>query len=217
MGKLGMVAVALAFCVACAKGSADETGRGDAGAVGSADSGSGNGGGGGGGGGGGSDAGVPDAGADAGTDGGTKTSFGGPGPWPLDNVTYGANEGIQETPVVAVSTDETQNLWVATNAALYLMRPGQKTFQRFDGNGGKGNGNGDVALHLQNNAVTYCADLNFTSGDRTCRPGAASDPGISEIVGGGPNEVFVGYYGFHDYKAHGIERARRNGTLTRWQ
>lgn len=200
MGKLGKVAVAVALCVACAKGANEDTGntgRSDAGPIGSdagSDAGVGTDGG--------TDAGTgggTDAGTDAGTDGGTKVTFGGPGPWPMANVTYGANEGIQETPVVAVSTDETQNLWVATNAALYLMRPGQKTFQRFDGSGGKGNGNGDTALHLQSNPVTYCADVNFTGGDRTCRQGAAWDPGISTIVGGGSNEVFVGYWGYHDY------------------
>src|SRR5436305_903644 len=58
------------------------------------------------------DAGPPDAGdagtpTDGGTDGGL--TFGGPGPWPMTNVTYGGAEGIQESPVVGVSTDETQN------------------------------------------------------------------------------------------------------------
>src|SRR5713101_2075629 len=82
------------------------------------------------------DAGPPDAGPDAGpadagpadagpADGG---SFAGPSPWPLGNTTYGSTDGIQEGRVVGTSTDEKQNLWVATNAALYLMKPGNKSF-----------------------------------------------------------------------------------------
>lgn len=194
VGKLGIAAAALAVGVACAKGTADEIGKGpvDSGPVGDIDAGTQDAGGT-------EDAGSTDAGADAGTDGGTKASFGGPGPWPIANITYGAREGIQETPVVGFTTDESQNIWVATNAALYLMRPGQKSFQRFDATGGRNDGNGDVALHLQSNPVEYCADRFFDGGDKSCRFGAAADPGISEIVGGGPNEVFVGYYGFHDY------------------
>jgi hypothetical protein len=43
------------------------------------------------------------------------------------------------------------------------------------------------------------ADLSFPDGDRNCRDGAAGDPGITTIVGGGPNEVFVGYEGVHDW------------------
>jgi hypothetical protein len=147
------------------------------------------------------DAGPPDAGPpDAGpADAGPTAIFGTPGPWPVANVSYGFADGIQESPVVGVSTDEpilatdggvTQNLWIATNWALYLMRPGEKTAHRFDSNDG---------LHLQDNAVEYCADRDFEDGDKSCRSGAAWDPGISEIVGGGPNEVFVGYWGHHDW------------------
>ena len=164
----------------------------------------------------GTDAGTPDAGPadagtpDAGSDGGVIT-LGTPGPWPTGNVTYGAAEGIQESPVVGVTTDEpvslpgahagvTQNLWVATHSALYLMRPGETQFHRFDATTGspdapdsKGVGN---RLHLQSNPVKYCDEWTTI-----CSPaiGAASDPGISEIVGGGPNEVFVGYFGFHNW------------------
>ena len=125
--------------------------------------------------------------------------FGTAGPWAIANASYGFSDGIEESPVVAVSSDEpvvtkdggvSQDLWVATHNALYLLKPGDKTFKRFDARNG---------LHLQGNAVTYCADLNFQGGDRTCRPGSAADPGISTIVGGGPNEVFVGYWSFHDW------------------
>jgi hypothetical protein len=91
---------------------------------------------------------------------------------------------------VGTSTDENQNLWVATNVALYLMKPGKKQFRRYDVKDG---------LHLQTNPVSYC-DSSFKGGDKLCPIyGAADAPGISEIVGGGPDEVFVGYYGHHDW------------------
>jgi len=147
------------------------------------------------------DAGPPDAGPpDAGPPPGT-IMFGTKGPWPVANVEYGYADGIQEAPVVGVSTDEpvlqadggvSQNLWIATNWALYLVKPGEKTARRYDARDG---------LHLQGRQVEYCADQYFESGDKTCRYGAAADPGISTIVGGGPNEIFVGYWGAHDWNS----------------
>src|SRR2546426_9198485 len=50
--------------------------------------------------------------------------FGGSSPWGGANAKYGAVEGIREQPVVGATTDEAQNLWVATHSALYVMRPG---------------------------------------------------------------------------------------------
>jgi len=151
------------------------------------------------------DGGSPDIGTDAGpkvdggptTDGGTdggpndgRPTFGGPGPWPSGNVTYGYADGIQESSVVGVSTDERQNLWVATNSALYLLKPGDKSFHRYDARDG---------LHLPGNPVAYC-DSSLAGGDRSCPIfGAADPPGISEITAGGPDEVFVGYYSHHDW------------------
>src|SRR5438067_12685542 len=141
------------------------------------------------------DAGPPDAGPpDAGPPDAGPT-FGGPGPWPSGNVTYGQADGILAGDlgfdgIVGFSTDETQNQWVATHSALYLMRPGEKTFRRYDASDG---------LHLQSNPVQYCDD-SFLGGDRPCPIfGAAGNPGISEITGGGPNEVFVGYYSPHNW------------------
>ena len=142
------------------------------------------------------DAGPPDAGPDAGpadagpadagpADGG---SFAGPSPWPLGNTTYGSTDGIQEGRVVGTSTDEKQNLWVATNAALYLMKPGNKSFHRYDARDG---------LHLPGNSDASCGDPYGTM--TPCLHGDADAPGISEIVGGGPDEVFVGYFGHHDW------------------
>ena len=84
----------------------------------------------------------------------------------------------------------TQNLWVATNSALYLLRPGDRSFHRYDAHDG---------LHLPGNNAASCDD---SAGLLVpCPYGSADVPGISEIVGGGPNEVFVGYYGHHDWSS----------------
>jgi len=91
-------------------------------------------------------------------------------------------------PVVGVTTDETQNLWIATNSALYLMKPGDKSFKRFDAKDG---------LHLPGNPISECNDSAGML--RPCPNGEADSPGISEIVGGGPDEVIVGYFGHHDW------------------
>jgi hypothetical protein len=120
---------------------------------------------------------------------------------------YTRENGILETPVVGASTDETQNLWVATHEALYLLRPGEEVFHRFSAEQG---------LHLQSNPVAYC-DANFAGGDRACPIyGGAVDPGIMEIAGGGPNEVFVGYRG-HDPEGSGEwdDPYRHTGKLDR--
>ena len=74
------------------------------------------------------------------------------------------------------------------------MKPGDKSFHRYDAGDG---------LHLQSNPVQYC-DSNLALGDRSCPIfGAASNPGITEITGGGPNEVFVGYASDHNWGAPG--------------
>src|SRR5439155_6721081 len=124
------------------------------------------------------DAGPADAGpADAGPADAGGIKFGGPGPWPIGNVQYSWQDGLQEMPVVGVSTDENQNLWVATNAALYLLRPGDKTFTRFDGHSG---------LHLPGFPIPKCDD---SAGLLVpCPAGEAAPPGINEIVGGGAGE-----------------------------
>jgi hypothetical protein len=112
--------------------------------------------------------------------------FGTQGPWPLDTVVYDSSYGIQESPVVGMSTDETQNLWVATPSAVYLLKAGQKQFKRYDIHDG---------LHLAGNPVIYC-DIGYPDG--SC-PIPGEGFGISEIVGGGSNEVFVGYNGQHNW------------------
>jgi hypothetical protein len=67
------------------------------------------------------------------------------------------------------------------------MQPGETRFHRYDASAG---------LHLQGNVAASCDDSAATLSP--CPNGSAFDPGISEIVGGGPGEVIVGYYGFHD-------------------
>src|SRR5207248_7472520 len=112
--------------------------------------------------------------------------------------------------VVGITTDETQNIWLAMHGARYVMRaptatrPGDTTFRlRFDGSKGQhlkapNSYQPDTDLHLQNNPISY-TDIGLASGVNETILGAASDPGITEIVGGGPNEVFVGYFSFHDF------------------
>ena len=215
-GSLRILAVAVcAAAVACARGSDHPTpppvtdGGGDVGTDGATPDG-------------GNDGGT-DGSTDGGTDGGGPT-FGGPGPWPMHDVTYGLNDGILETPIVGMSTDESQNLWVATHQALYLLRPGQSKFTRFDSKAG---------LHLADNQITYC-DRDYSKEkptdpvpepDRACPiPGAADPSGISEVVGGGwgegyAGEVFVGYNGTHDWNdpndGSWADRFRHTGMLDR--
>jgi hypothetical protein len=152
-------------------------------------------------------------GSSTGTDGGGTASgapppapqFGGPGPWPIENRTYGPADGILEAPVVGASTDEAQNLWVATNTALYLLRPGAGTFRRYSSADG---------LHLMDNPdrirEDYCNSTAVVNG-------AAYPPGISTIVGGAADEVFVGYYGADEMNGDCTDppEARHSGKIDR--
>ena len=117
--------------------------------------------------------------------------FGTQGPWAVENVAYGSKDGVQETPVVGLSTDESQNRWLATPRALYLLRPGETTFRRFDERDG---------LHMGQNRAHYCNDRPIPV-DQRCTSdeswGVAAPEGINVIVGGGPDEVFVGYHAVH--------------------
>jgi len=127
----------------------------------------------------------------------------GPGPWPVANVTYGTSDGIAESPVVGMTTDGAQNRWVATHAALYLLRPGDKTFRRYDARNG---------LHLAGNPVMYC---DTWAPHPSCLAGAAVSPGITEITGGGAGEVFVGYAGHDDGSEDYTDPNRHTGKLDR--
>jgi len=92
----------------------------------------------------------------------------GAGPWPTAPITvYGSTQGLLEAPVSA-STDESENIWVVTQRALYLLAPGGKTFRRY----------------------TAADGLHFG-------PGWTDGPDITLVVGGSANECFVGYWA-HD-------------------
>ncbi len=161
---------------------------------------------------------TPDGGSNPTPDGGSPPSdagvaFGTPGPWPIANVLYRAADGLLESPVIGLTTDESQNRWVATRSALYLLRPGQTRFVRFAGAQG---------LHLADNPVSYC-DNNFpgpgvcgeSAAPRCPVYGAASERGITEIVGGGPDEVFVGYAGNDEGSGDWCDPNRHSGKLDR--
>ena len=136
--------------------------------------------------------------------GGSSGGFGGAGPWPIENRQYGASDGIAESPVIGASTDEAQNLWVATHAALYLLKPGEARFHRYTATDG---------LHLKDNPVRYCDDW---APNHECPIfGAAADPGITEIVGGSNGEVFVGYAGTMNGDGSWTDRDRHSGGLDR--
>jgi hypothetical protein len=112
------------------------------------------------------DAGVPDAGPpppDPHRPGGL-----GIGPWPASPIqVYGGAQGLLEAPISA-STDEAENIWVVTQRALYLLRPGDRLFRRYTGADG---------LHVG--------------------PGWTEPPDFTLVVGGRAGECFVGYYA-HD-------------------
>jgi len=124
-----------------------------------------------------------------------RIQFGTQGPWAIENDVYGGAAGILESPVVGATSDEAENRWVATQGALYLLRPGEKTFRRYTGEDG---------LHLPGFPARYCGDRPMQPGDhcgQTIEYGEAAPPGITHIVGGGPDEVFVGYQGVDEMPA----------------
>ena len=94
------------------------------------------------------------------------------GPWPAAPMTvYGTAQGLLEAPISA-STDEAQNIWVVTGRALYLLRPGDKTFRRYTAADG---------LHVG--------------------AGWTEPPDFTLVAGGRAGECFVGYYA-HDTHDH---------------
>jgi hypothetical protein len=130
---------------------------------------------------------------------GARVPLGTAGPWAIENRVYAGPSGIRETFIVGVTTDEAQNRWIATPNALYLAPPsgGLWRFDEMDG------------LHL--GAITgrtpgaigwvkYCDNVPVAAGAPCTGEtlwGGANSGGIRSIVGGGPNEVFVGYQGSH--------------------
>jgi hypothetical protein len=129
-------------------------------------------------------------------------AFGTQGPWPVQNAAYGGADGLQESPVVAVTTDEAENRWVATARALYVLRPGDKSFKRFDELDGlhlgeiTGRSPGPVGWAKYCDAVPIADGAPCTAGTGV-QWGGAANGGILSLVGGAPNEVFVGYSGRH--------------------
>ena len=106
------------------------------------------------------DAGPVDAGPDAHRTGGL-----GFGPFPSGPlVIYGSSQGLLEAPISA-SVDESENLWVVSHSALYLLQPGAKVFRRYTAQDG----------------------LHFGSG-------YTESPDITLVEGGAKGECFVGYY-----------------------
>ncbi len=135
----------------------------------------------------------------AGTGGGTIEKTG-PGPWPVANAAYGWADGIQEMPVVAMTTDEGQNRWVATPRALYVLRPGDKRFTRFDEANGLHLGMMTGASSGAPAFAKYCDNAPIADGAPcagTVTWGGAALNGIVSLAGGAANEVFVGYGGTH--------------------
>ncbi|HEX9049848.1 MAG TPA: WD40 repeat domain-containing protein [Anaeromyxobacter sp.] len=132
--------------------------------------------------------------------GGTTAGKPGPGPWPVANATYGMADGIEELPVVAMTTDEGQNRWVATARALYLLRPGDKRFTRFDEASGLHLGMVTGTTSGAPGWAKYCDNAPIAD-DAPCGGtvtwGGAALNGIVSLAGGEANEVFVGYGGTH--------------------
>jgi hypothetical protein len=137
---------------------------------------------------------------------GTGFQFGTPGPWPVENRTFGAADGIRERSVVGFTTDEAQNRWLATHRALYLLRPGDTAFRRLDQRDGLHfdpdlDAGAALAAAVNGGVASWALYCNGAPapaggcGGRTPRWGGGIAPGITEIVGGGPGEVFVGYAG----------------------
>lgn len=94
------------------------------------------------------------------------------GPWPLADLTiYNSANGISEA-ILDSSPDATQNIWAASGDTLYLLRPGQTTFQKFTAADG---------LHI---------------GPFTNPLGNPQMTNITAIAAGGANQVFVGYQGY---------------------
>src|SRR5206468_7044797 len=78
--------------------------------------------------GGGGDMGTTGGGGDGGVTGGDM-SKGGPGPWPLADLTiYGSAQGLGDG-IIDANPDEAQNIWAANGETLYVLRPGSTTFQ----------------------------------------------------------------------------------------
>jgi hypothetical protein len=130
---------------------------------------------------------------------GERVAPGSRGPWAVENCVYGGASGIREGWIVDVTTDEAQNRWIATPAALYLATPGG-ALRRYDELDGLHLGEATGRTPGPVGWVKYC-DMVPVAPDAPCSGdlvwGGATQYGIRSLAGGGPNEVFVGYHGGH--------------------
>ena len=121
--------------------------------------------------GGGGDMAMP-GGGDGGGQGDMGPTFGGPGPWPLDDLKiYGSADGLGGG-LIDANPDEAQNIWAANGETLYVLRPGSTTFQAFTAADG---------LHIG----------PFTDYDNN-----PNETRITAIAGGAGGQVYVGYFGY---------------------
>jgi hypothetical protein len=108
----------------------------------------------------------------------------GAGPWPLAPLTvYGSAQGLLERPISA-STDEAENLWVVTTSALYLMRPGDKTFRRYTAMDG---------LHL-GEPWTESPDITLVVGGKGKADPRPAIEGKRPAIPATFGQAFIGYY-----------------------
>ena len=111
----------------------------------------------------------------------------GAGPWPLAPLTvYGSTQGLLERPISA-STDEAENLWVVTTRALYLMRPGDKTFRRYTAADG---------LHI-GPKWTDPPDITLVAGGKGKADPRPAIPNKRPAIPATFGQAFIGYYA-HD-------------------
>jgi len=109
------------------------------------------------------------------------------GPWPVAPLTvYGSAQGLLERPISA-STDEAENLWVVTGSALYLMRPGDKTFRRYTARDG---------LHV-GPGWTDPPDFTLVVGGRGKADAKPEIPNKRPAIPATFGQAFIGYYA-HD-------------------
>jgi hypothetical protein len=100
------------------------------------------------------------------------TKGGGPGPWPLADLTiYDSTSGLGGG-ILDANPDDGQNIWATNGETLYVLRPGSSTFAAFTAADG---------LHI---------------GPFTDPSGGQNLTRITAIAGGAAGQVYVGYYGY---------------------
>ena len=131
----------------------------------------------------------------AGPPGPASVQFGTPGPWPAANATYGAKDGLEEPMVVAMTTDEAQDRWVATPRALYLLRPGDARFTRFDETAGLHLGDVTGRAPGPVGWAKYCDMRPIASDAPYVAFAAGHGPGVPNCTLAGPGGPSAGWVG----------------------